>query len=435
MHRKMLVGIVVLYTLLAMPFTINTGNAVISTGNSNPAVLPGPAQTDEIETLDDRFAAVARQVPGFGGMFFDRDGTLQVYLLGQKDPVDAAFMAFLDNVITTEIGRGNRLSQSGVEVREGQYDFLDLHRWRQQVSPSVLALPEVVFTDIDEATNRLRIGITDSPGMTETVEEYLAKLGVPREAVLISKTEPVWPQLRSVRRPLRGGFQINFGGSLCTLGFIAVRQGITGFVTASHCTNTQGGVEGTVYHQPTASGTTNRVGEEIADPTYFTGGACPSGRRCRFSDSSFARVPHPSGPAVTTALGIIARPPDFGWGWNGISIYQIIGEGPPLVIGQVVEKVGRTTGRTGGGVQQTCADFNQNGSNITQLCQYRASYADQPGDSGSAVFTVQIIRGDPVWRARLRGIHWGSGGVFSPIENIQMAGELGPLNPCTGGGC
>jgi hypothetical protein len=429
MHRKMIVSLVVLYALLAMLFTSDTGNTAISAGNINPAALPGPAQTDEIETSDDRFAEVARQVPGFGGMFFDQDGTLQVYMLGQRGPVNEAFTASLDDVITRVVGKGESLSRSGVEILEGQYDFLELDRWQQQMSPAMLTLPGVVFTDIDEATNRLRIGITDSPGMTEAVEGYLARLGVPREAVLVSETKPVWPELRSVRRPLRGGLQINFGNFLCTLGFVAVRQGVTGFVTNSHCTNTQGGVEGTVYHQSGASGTANRVGQEIADPTYFTGGSCPAGRRCRFSDSSFARVPHPSGPSVATALGSIARPPVGSFTWNGVDTFQITAEAAP-VVGQSVTKVGRTTGRTSGVIQQTCANFNVAGSNITQLCQSRASFASAGGDSGSPVFRITSLP-----NVTLVGIHWGSGGVFSPIAGIQRSGELGSVSTCAGGGC
>jgi hypothetical protein len=249
MHRKMIFSLVILFALLVVPFTDDTGKAALSVGAGNPA-LPGPAQMNEIETSDERLAAVARQVPGFGGMFFDQDGTLQVYMTDQKGPASASLVSLLDDVITREVGKGERLSSSGVEVLEGQYGFLELYNWQAQMSPAVLALPEVVFTDIDETMNRLRIGITDSPGMSEAVEKYLAELNVPRKAVLISETKPVIPELRNARRPLRGGLQINFGNFLCTLGFPAVRQGVTGFVTNSHCTNTQGGVEGTVYHLP-----------------------------------------------------------------------------------------------------------------------------------------------------------------------------------------
>ncbi|HKQ76073.1 MAG TPA: hypothetical protein VJ810_20430 [Blastocatellia bacterium] len=429
MPRKMLVSVVVLCGLLALLVTINTGNAAKSAGVSNPAALPGPAQTNGIETPDDRLAEVGKQVPGFGGMFFDQDGTLQVYMVNQKGPVSDALMASLDEIITREIGGGERLSSKGIEVLEGQYSFLDLHSWHQQMSPTVLSIPGVISTDNDDGENRLRVGITDAPGVAEAVEKQLSELGIPREAVVISEAKEVWPELRGRRRPLRGGLQINFGNFLCTLGFVAVRQGITGFVTNSHCTNTQGGVEGTVYHQPSASGTTNRIGQEIADPTYFTGGSCPAGRRCRFSDTSFARVPHPSGPAVTTALGTIARPAVNSFTWNGVDTFTITAEAAP-VVGQAVTKVGRTTGRTTGTIQQTCANFNVSGSTITQLCQSRASFASAGGDSGSPVFRITALP-----NVTLVGIHWGSGGVFSPITGIQMAGELGAVTTCAGGGC
>jgi hypothetical protein len=428
MHRKMIVNVVVLSALLAMIFTGNTSKVVISAGNSNPAALPGPVQ-DVGETSDDRLAAVAKQVPGFGGMFFAQDGTLQVYLLEQKGSVSADMMSFLEDVINREVGRGERLSGKGVETLEGKYSFLDLYNWQQQMSPTVLAIPGVISTEIAEELNQLRIGIRDSPGMADAVEKTLSELGIPRGAVKIAEAEEVWPELRNRRRPLRGGLQINFGGFLCTLGFVAVRQGVTGFVTNSHCTNTQGGVEGTVYHQPSASGTTNRIGQEIADPTYFTGGSCPAGRRCRFSDSSFARVPHPSGPSVTTALGTIARPAVGSFTWNGVDTFTITAEAAP-VVGQAVTKVGRTTGRTTGTIQQTCANFNVSGSTITQLCQSRASYTSAGGDSGSPVFRITTLP-----NVALVGIHWGSGGIFSPITNIQMGGELGAVNTCAGGGC
>jgi hypothetical protein len=423
MYRKMLVIVVVLCALLTVPLNSNTGNAA----KSNPAALPGQAQTDEGKTFDDKLAEVAMQVPGFGGMFFDQDGTLQVYMVGQKEPMSATSMAFLEDVIAREIGGGERLSGRGVEVREGQYDFLTLHRWQQQMTPEVLAIPGVVSTDTAEDKNRLQIAITGEPGTAEAVEEALSKLGIPREMVEVYETKPIVQYLRNRRRPLRGGLQINFGNFLCTLGFIAVRNGVNGYVTNSHCTTTQGGVQNTVEHQPIASGTTNRVGIEIADPTYFSGSGCPAGRVCRRSDSSFIQVPHPSGPAVTIARGTIARPAVNSFNWNGVDIFNITSEGSALV-GQAVTKVGRTTGRTAGTVSQTCVNTNVSGTNITQLCQTFANYGNAGGDSGSPVFRITTLP-----NVVLVGINWGGNGtisVFSPITNIQQ--ELGALNTCAG---
>lgn len=423
MYRKILVSVIVLCALLALSSSSNTGNAA----KSNPAVAPGVAQPDGFVTEDDRFARVAMQVPGFGGMFYDENGTLQVYMVGPTGPANEALTAVLDNVLAREIGGGASLSRNGMEFLEGQYNFAELHQWHQQMSPEVLDIPGVVLTDIDERSNRLRIGITPEPGTAEAVGATLSKMGIPSEAWTISKEQPIEQFLRARRRPLRGGLQINFGGFLCTLGFIAVRNGVTGYVTNSHCTTTQGGVQGTVEHQPTASGTTNRVGIEIADPTYFTGAGCPAGRRCRRSDSSFIQVPHPSGPAVTTARGTIARPAVNSFSWNGVDVFNITSEGS-AVVGQAVTKVGRTTGRTAGTVSQTCVNTNVSGSTITQLCQTFANYGNAGGDSGSPVFRITTLPS-----VVLVGINWGGNGttsVFSPISQIQQ--ELGALNTCAG---
>ena len=426
MYRKMLVSVVVLCALLAVSFTGDTGKVAMSTGKSSQVVSAAPAQSPG-QSLDEQFAAIARQVPGFGGMYLDQDGTMKVYMVGQKEPANDNLISSLNDVITREIGGGQRLTNSGVEVIEGQYSFLDLHSWHQELSPAALSLPGVVYTDLDEQSNRLRIGVEDSKEALEAVEKSLAGLSVPREAVVISVTKPIYPYLRNFRRPLRGGLQINFGNFLCTLGFIAVRNGVNGYVTNSHCTTTQGGVQNTVEHQPSASGTTNRVGIEIADPTYFSGSGCPAGRVCRRSDSSFIQVPHPSGPAVTTARGTIARPAVNSFTWNGVDIFNITSEGSALV-GQAVTKVGRTTGRTAGTVSQTCVNTNVSGSNITQLCQTFANYGNAGGDSGSPVFRITTLPS-----VVLVGINWGGNGtisVFSPITQIQQ--ELGALNTCAG---
>src|SRR5262245_17932696 len=329
MPRKTVISVVVLLALLAVSFTSDTGKVAMSTSKSNPVVSAAPAQA--IESLDDQFAAIARQVPGFGGLYFDQDGTMKVYMVAQKEPVTDNLISSLEDVITREIGGGERLTHSGVEVIEGQYSFLDLHSWNQELSPAVLSLPGVVFTDLDEKTNRLRIGVTDSKEILEAVENSLAGVNIPRDEVVIRQHKQTNLHLRNFRRPLRGGLQINFGNFLCTLGFPAVRNGVNGYVTNSHCTTTQGGVQNTVEHQPSASGTANRVGIEIADPTYFSGSGCPAGRVCRRSDSSFIRVPHPSGPAVTIDRGTIARPAVKSFNWNRVDIFNINIEGFDLV--------------------------------------------------------------------------------------------------------
>ncbi len=140
-----------------------------------------------------------------------------------------------------------------------------------------------------------------------------------------------------------GGIQVNFGHFACTLGFLAVRVSVTGMVTNSHCTNVEGGGSGTSFHEPVIWGSKNRIALETVDPKYFTGGRCPAEKRCRYSDSAFARIAHPSGPSVTLTRGMIARPTAV----NSARVsgrFRITSETRVPMLNETVNKIGRTTG-------------------------------------------------------------------------------------------
>ncbi|HWO89008.1 MAG TPA: hypothetical protein VNL98_07650, partial [Gemmatimonadales bacterium] len=162
-------------------------------------------------------------------------------------------------------------------------------RWFAQASPAVLALAGTVFADHDEATGRLVFGI-EHAGAAAGVRTALARLGIPADAYDIQVTEPIRfaATLRDRWRPTIGGIQIHFGQYVCTMGFNADEGTDRSFITNSHCTNTQGGVEGTEYFQPTSTVDPTVIAVEVEDPNYFKGGACPRGRRCRYSDASRA---------------------------------------------------------------------------------------------------------------------------------------------------
>ncbi|MBI3951076.1 MAG: hypothetical protein HY314_11560 [Acidobacteria bacterium] len=370
------------------------------------------------ETLDDQFASIAKQVPAFGGLFYDEMGQLTMYLVESEpnlqEAVDLAIEAFRK--------RDGRITSADlIRVLPGQYSFLQLKQWHDRLFVPVFSIQGVILTDVDEATNRLRIGV-ESLEIADQVEEELAQLGIPREAVIIEETEPIvfMATLRDRVRPLRAGLQINFSQFLCTLGFNAVRQGVNGFVTCSHCTDRQGGVESTSYYQPSAS-LTNFIGTETVDPNYFRGGVCPRGAKCRYSDSAFAEL----AAGVTSTLGAIEQT-----GLGSMTItggYQITGEVSAPLVGERLDKVGRTTGRSEGAVAATCVTTGVQGSNIVQICQDFVNASVAGGDSGSPVF--KITSGSNV---QLYGILWGGNQsgtqfVFSRMGNIERSGELGLL--------
>jgi len=409
-------------------------------GFARPGFVAGDSETKPAEavgrTIDEQFAAIARKMPSFGGMYLDEErNVLYVYSWDQSAGAGAA----AEQAVTAVFG--DKRPGARIQVLPARYGFHELKQWHDRLTPGVLGMPGVVMTDIDDRSNRLTVGV-ESLETKGAVEDRLFELGVPGEAVNIVETAPVAMEvattLRARNRPIVGGQQIAFNrnGStlICTLGFNAIRAGVAGYVTNSHCTAVQGGVNATAHHQPTIAPFPfpflNRIGVETVDPLYFVGAPCPAGRRCRRSDSSFAR----RDAGVTASQGRIARPTALNTiNWNTLNTFRIVREADPLV-GQLVTKVGRTTGRTQGFVQQTCANFNVSGTTITQLCQSRASYLSNPGDSGSPVF--RIVNIPAVNDVALGGIHWGSGGVFSTISNIQrniFHVELGPLTTCAPG--
>jgi hypothetical protein len=359
-------------------------------------------------------ATLARAIPGFGGFFLDH-GVPTVYVSddGQRGTVERALGGF---------ARARGFAPSQIHVLRGRFRYGDLDRWVARVSDEVFAEGDVVFVDLDEAANRVLVAV--EPGASHAKVHRLAmRLGVPAEALVVRETDPIHyvATLQDRVRPIVAGLQIHFGNFLCSLGFNAVSGTQNSFVTASHCTNVQGGTEGTVYYQPLQSVDPVSIGTEVDDPVYFRGGVCPRKRVCRYSDA--ARAAYASGIAFT--LGGIAQTSGPNTGTLDIVGSFSITSEADAVVGDVANKVGRTTGWTQGTVTNTCVNTGVSGTKIVQLCQTFVSAGVGPGDSGSDVFG--LTGGSTV---RLLGILWGgnSGGtmfVYSPITNVER--ELGPL--------
>jgi hypothetical protein len=385
-------------------------------------------------TLDDKMVEVARRVPAFGGLFIGPNKKLHIYLLdpAQRDAAGAAIK---------EVFGDEHLPEGVTHVHQGQYGFLQLKQWHDRHRTTTLAIPGVLQTSIHKSRNRMRIGVKHG-GVIAQVEQELARLGVPREAVEIVEMEPqeFFQTLQNTTRPLLGGLQISpdFGGA-CTLGFLAVRQGEAGFVTCQHCTSVRGAVDGTVFHQAFQSGVANRIGVETADPPLFTSlspfSPCPLGRQCRYSDSAF--IKRDSGPDQATPLSEAEFSHIAATDYNSLAIvhkFRITSEALFPIEGQSLSKVGRTTGLTEGEVSDTCVDVNSyaNGQDtgITFLCQDQVEAKSKPGDSGSPVFSWSSASLPPgaFPRAKLYGIlRGGDGSVFTFSNITYIQAELGQL--------
>jgi hypothetical protein len=381
-----------------------------------------PSLRGSAQGVPDHPNDLARGVPGFGGFFMDPHGAPTIYLkdAGQKANVARALGAYF---------RSTGINPSQLKVLRGQFDWTELEQWQAEGGVEALGVPGAVFADADEASNRLKIGV-EHRAAAAGVRSALARRGVPSSAVIIEETGPVENMATLQNASTRtGGLQINFdpdpnaaGSYVCTLGF---NDGVGFFITNSHCTNVQGGTSSpTAYGQPLLNGVP--IADEVADPTYRSSlSGCPANRVCRYSDAARAKYR----TNLSTPFNRISRTAAPNQKRNQLEItgvFTIIGESASGGIqGQVVNKIGRTTGWTQGKITQTCAHTNVSGTTITQLCQTFVSAGVGGGDSGSPVFSG-------TGNVTLHGILWGGSNngrsfVFSPMGNIERSDELGAV--------
>jgi len=307
----------------------------------------------------------------------------------------------------------------------------------------------MILGDVDEASNRIRFGVADATAAA-AVRSIVKLAGIPASAVVIEQRAPIRPlvALTDEVRPLQGGLQINFlhaaGVStvslICTLGFNAVIDGVSSYITNSHCSQVEGGSETpTEYYQPLMDpdgdrmvNPENLIAIEAHDPHWFISLDCPFSPafQCRWSDAS--RAAYTSAAAAEAKLGRIAKTVRQSTSLTDIVLdidgfFTIKGEQARGVVGEVAHKVGRTTGWTSGTTTATCVDVIALGTTHIRLCQEFVSGVSNSGDSGSPTFRR---RGGP--NVILLGVLWGGSVdeanpefVYSPMFGIER--ELGNL--------
>lgn len=381
--RVGLAAVVVVAMATFPALSSGAAGATAAGGARTPTSLPSSADAD-LQLIEATSA-----IQGFGGAFVESDldtGQIRAFHVWLLDPNDAGVAA-----ARAAIEAFAAIDLAGVDtvVHRARYSFRQLKAWHDAMTP-VLTLEGVKFTDIDEARNRLRVVMADPASQTRSVLETLATLDVPADAVLLEEGASFRQLLRERSRPLRGGMQIPT--------------------------------------RPPSDG--DQVGTERVDPSFFTGGTCPSGRRCRFSDANFVSA------ATTIARGTIARVPVGTTDWNRVDLYRVTATGLTFR-GLVVTKIGRTSGISSGAVSSYCVNGNIDQSDITILCTHLVDGAEaDPGDSGSPVF--RVTNSPNRYDVSLIGILWGESAdpaqtimAFSGYGNIER--EIGDLSVCAGG--
>ena len=400
------------------------------TSPSRPAIAPAPptATVSSPQRPDEeRFVELSKSIPSFGGYYLDRGGNVVTYVADEANFARGRSV-MSDRLRSRSLGIPLTDRVRGIIVRKGQYSFLQLSRWRDSVYTHLLGTGGVLFDDLDEAINRVTIGLDESAFEQERTEllPRLQALGIPQEAVHIEPTGRIVARAgRKAASPgaalltastnlifmadtLAGGFLITPYG--CTIGIVGDSANVRVFVTASHCSSSVYHVDGTRYQQ----GDGRYVGAESADPlsnsqycSFINGGYhCYPGRG---SDANLVRI----FAGIPSRRGVIARPSTRVSGGAGPTdldqarpwIYVTSTEnGHP--VGTTVDKIGYSSGWTYGTILNSCTDEWVNGPGLNPdysvRCSIRTSIYSLGGDSGSPIF---VWDGQDV--AKFMGILWG----------------------------
>lgn len=383
-----------------------------------PQLLQIDAASEIAHDLDAEWANIAQNIlPGFAGYYRDHSGEYVVAIsdISQSDRARMLVESWL-----TAAGKTDAI----LRVRQVGHGFAELKAWKDQATHLVDGT-NVYWLDVDEIANKLVFGV-ESVADASAVWSAARSEGVPENALaVVLASQPVErASLQDYVRPVVGGLQIQFSASgntyTCTHGFNATQDGVNGFVTNSHCSSTKFGKDNTVQYQNSAGVSAERIGTEYKDPS--------SGR-----DSDASYFSYDSGVdrdwghiARTTysevnergSLTIDATYPRFRITSKGTNSVQVVGE--------LVNKVGRTSGWTQGQITRTCVTLS------SLPCQWEAMVWSEHGDSGSPIFQQNGSSEPDASRVSLWGILWGgpigdwTTSWYSPLSGVEN--DLGTLN-------
>jgi hypothetical protein len=156
--------------------------ALLTAGAAEIAQAVGedqPQQNDLPITEDDRLEQIAKENPGFGGYYRDRDDTSIVYVymtdVSQRETAERAARAAVEDPE----------SVSEIRIVQGDFEFTDLAEWFRLITKHLLpVVDEINKKSIIPGTNRIEIGVSDLSAQ-DRVTKVLNEMGIPVDAVTI----------------------------------------------------------------------------------------------------------------------------------------------------------------------------------------------------------------------------------------------------------
>ena len=164
---------------LSLAAVVNDGILLYESPPQGPDPIE-PAVREALKNIaKDPMARIAERVPGFGGAFRDSSQNI-VYIYLQ----DASMQEEAERALTDVFGP-DFLEGREVQVLEGEYSMDHLAAWYKSVMNVAWQVPGISWSDLDERKNRIEIGMYPRRGGREEIEAALARVDVPRGAIVI----------------------------------------------------------------------------------------------------------------------------------------------------------------------------------------------------------------------------------------------------------
>jgi hypothetical protein len=398
---------------LTVTFTIIIATSC-STENVEPLasrrVEPPPAAHNALSVRQEEqaFADFELSEPGSAGFYLAPSGELVLML---SDPTTVSRASVVARRLVNRGPHGRSMLARRIVARHARFSFSQLAHWRDAILKNRFSA-QITFLDLDERENRVVIGLKSDRARTGDAQlrSQVLLLGIDTAAILIRDSDGLAPNsgptlplpfgsnITAQQDTIVAGLKCWVAGQ-CTIGIVADRDGVRGFVTTSHSTDKQWELDGggSPMDQPFDRAIADN---ETYDPGPYTCGF----NECRISDA----VWFASRSDIPSQRGLIARANPGLLTWNQTTPYYVITdvEHSDIVVGSVLSMVGSRSGLQGGTVEHSCVDFYFSESFLEDrimTCAYTASYASDDGDSGAPVFRAGAAGNE----VQLLGIHVG----------------------------
>jgi hypothetical protein len=180
---------IAMFTALLFPLACSTDPLAVGDGSDEAFHDGTPIEAAALASaLPAGYDRDIIDVPGFGGLWFDRACNLHVILTEGAD-VEQAKRA-LTPLLRRRLAASRRCPDDAqIIVHRGAYTWIQLVRWLHELRPAS-GIHGVLGLALDVPANRIVIHVTGRPA-AQAVLELLHRLGIPAEAVTFRVTAGV----------------------------------------------------------------------------------------------------------------------------------------------------------------------------------------------------------------------------------------------------